>query len=149
MRGEKIYEYDLDITGVTDHGASLQSIMSGEQKVPPQGTRFDVTFEGPGKGRLSGRLRGVDYVRMRADGRIDLDLRATIETDAGDRIALSADGVSVLHEGEPILDLFENVRITTAAATYAWVNARQVWAVSVGDSAHVPVDLGILVDKRV
>jgi hypothetical protein len=34
----------------------------------------------------------------------------------------------VLHEGEPILDLFENVRITTAAATYAWVNARQVWA---------------------
>ena len=34
----------------------------------------------------------------------------------------------MLHEGEPILDLFENVRITTAAATYAWVNARQVWA---------------------
>jgi hypothetical protein len=66
---------------------------------------------------------------MRADGRIDLDLRATIETDDGHRIALSADGVSVLHEGEPILDLLENVRITTAAATYAWVNARQVWAV--------------------
>ena len=37
MRGEKIYEYDLDTTGVTDYGVSLQSIMSGEQKVPPQG----------------------------------------------------------------------------------------------------------------
>jgi hypothetical protein len=44
---------------------------------------------------------------MRADGRIDLDLRATIETDDGHRIALSADGVSVLHEGETILDLLE------------------------------------------
>ena len=80
-----------------DHGVSLQSIMPGEQKVPPQWTRFGVAFEGPGKGRLSGRLRGVDYVRRRADGRIDLDLRATIETD---------DGVGALHEGEPISDPF-------------------------------------------
>jgi hypothetical protein len=50
MRGEKIYEYDLDITGVTDHGVSLQSIMSGEQKVPPQATAFDASFEGPERG---------------------------------------------------------------------------------------------------
>ena len=129
MRGEKIYEYDLDITGVTDHGVSLQSIMPGEQKVPPQGARFDAAFEGPAKGRLSGRVRGVDYLRMRADGRIDLDIRATIETDDGHRIALSADGVGAPREGEPISDLFENVRLTTAAVTYAWVNARQVWGV--------------------
>ena len=129
MRGEKIYEYDLDITGVTDYGVSLQSIMSGEQKVPPQGTRFDIAVEGLGKGRLTGRVRGVDYARMRADGRIDLDIRATIETDDGHRIAFSADGVGTPREGEPILDLFENVRLTTAAATYAWVNARQIWGV--------------------
>ena len=129
MRGEKIYEYDLDLTGVTDYGVSLQSIMSGEQKVPPQGARFDAAFEGPAKGHLSGRVRGVDYLRMRADGRIDLDIRATIETDDGHRIALSADGVGAPREGEPISDLFENVRLTTAAATYAWVNARQIWGV--------------------
>jgi hypothetical protein len=129
MRGEKIYEYDLDTTGVTDYGVSLQSIMSGEQKVPPQGTRFDIAVEGPVKGRLSGRVRGVDYVRMRADGRIDLDIRATIETDDGHRIAFSADGVGTPREDEPILDLFENVRLTTAAETYAWVNARQIGGV--------------------
>jgi len=35
------------------------------------------------------------------DGR----LRATIETDDGQRIALSADGVGVPHAGEPIADL--------------------------------------------
>lgn len=65
---------------------------------------------------------------MRADGRIDLDIRATIETDDGYRIALSADGVGVPHVDEPIADLFENVCLTTAAADYAWVNMRQIWA---------------------
>ncbi len=128
MRGEKIYEYDLDFTGVTDYGVSLEAILAGKEKVPPQGARFDVAFEGRGKGRLTGRVRGVDYLRMRADGRIDLDIRANIETDGGHRIALSADGVGVPRPAEPIADLFENVTLTTAAAPYAWVNTRQVWA---------------------
>ena len=71
MRGEKIYEYDLDVTGITDYGVSLDAILSGKEQVPPQGARFDVAFEGRAKGRLSGRVRGVGYLRMRADGRID------------------------------------------------------------------------------
>jgi hypothetical protein len=128
MRAEKIYEYDLDITGVTDYGVSMESILAGQEEVPPQGARFDVAFEGNAAGRLSGRVRGVDYLRMRADGRIDLDIRATIETDDGFRISLSADGVAVLRQGEPIADLSENVTLTTAAASYAWVNTHQVWA---------------------
>ena len=127
MTGEKIYEYDVDITGVTDYGVSLESILAGKEKIPSQGARFDVAFEGNGTGRLSGRVRGVDYLRMRADGRIDLDIRATIETGDGFRIGLSADGVAVLRPGEPIADLRENVTLTTAAAGYAWVNARQIW----------------------
>src|SRR5208337_2889960 len=109
MTGEKIYEYDLDITGVTDYGVSLESILAGKAKVPTQGARFDVAFEGNATGRLSGRVRGVDYLRMRADGRIELDIRAAIETSDGFRIALSADGVAVLRPGEPIVDLCENV----------------------------------------
>jgi Protein of unknown function (DUF3237) len=128
MRGDKIYEYDLDFTGVTDYGVSLEAILSGKEKVPPQGARFDVAFEGRAKGRLSGRVRGVDYLRMRADGRIDLDIRATIETEDGHRIALSADGVGVPRATEPIADLCENVILTTAAANYTWVNTRQIWA---------------------
>jgi hypothetical protein len=128
MRGEKIYEYDLDFTGVTDYGVSMEAILSAKEKVPPQGARFDVAFEGRAKGRLSGRVRGVDYLRMRADGRIDLDIRATIETEDGHRIALSADGVGLPRVTEPIADLCENVCLTTAAANYAWVNTRQIWA---------------------
>ena len=127
MRGEKIYEYDLDVTGVTDYGVSLEAILAGKEKVPPQGARFDVAFEGRAKGRLSGRVRGIDYLQMRTDGRVGLDIRASIETDDGRRIALSADGVALPHTSEPIADLFENVCLTTAAADYAWVNTRQIW----------------------
>jgi len=129
MRGEKIYEYDLDVTGVTDYGVSLEAILTGKEKVPPQGARIDVAFEGRAKGRLAGRVRGVDYLRMRADGRVDLDIRAVVETDDGCRIALSADGVAVPRAAEPIADLLENVILSTVATDYAWVNTRQVWGV--------------------
>jgi hypothetical protein len=129
MTGEKIYEYDLDITGVTDYGVTLEATLAGKEKVPPQGARFDVAFEGRAAGRLSGRVHGVDYLRMRTDGRIDLDIRATIETDDGWRIALSAGGAAVLRPGEPIAGLCENVTLTTAAAGYAWVNTHQIWGV--------------------
>jgi hypothetical protein len=45
MRGEKIYEANLDITGVIDYGVTMDAIQSGKEKVPLQGTRFDVAFE--------------------------------------------------------------------------------------------------------
>ena len=129
MRGEKIYEVDLDITGVTDYGVTLQGILSGQETVPPQGIRFDVAFDGSATGRLAGRCRGVDYVRVRADGRIDLEIRGVIETENGSRIALSADGVAVPRTGEPIADLVENASYNTAAEDYAWVNTRQAWGI--------------------
>jgi hypothetical protein len=65
---------------------------------------------------------------MRADGRIDLDIRAVIETENGARIALSADGVAVPRAGEPIGELSENVSLSTAATDY-WVDALQAWGV--------------------
>jgi hypothetical protein len=127
MRGEKIYEYDLDVTGVTDYGVILEAILSGRERVPPQGARIDVAFEGRAIGRLAGRVRGVDYLRLRADGRIDLDIRAILETGDGRRIALSADGVGAPRAAEPVADLSENVSLSTAAEDYAWVNTRQIW----------------------
>lgn len=129
MTGEKIYEYDLDVTGMTDYGVSLDAILSGREEIPPQGVRIDIAFEGPAIGRLAGRVRGIDYARMRADGRIDLDIRAAIETEDGCRIALSADGAAVPRAGEPIADLCENVSLNTAATNYTWVNTRQVWGI--------------------
>jgi len=135
MRGEKIYECDLALTGVTDYGVSLDDILAGRKAVPPQGARFDLHVDGPCKGRLSGRQHGVDYVRMRADGRIDLDLHVIIETDDGQRIALSGDGQAAARNGEPVIDIFANIRLTTASTEYAWVNERQIWSVGTGDLA--------------
>ena len=129
MKGEKIYEYDLKITGMTDYGLALQSIVSGQSQVPSQGARIDVAFEGRATGRLTGRVSGVDYLKIRADGRMDLDIRAVIETEDGHRIALSADGVATVRVAEPVADLCENVVLTTAAEKYAWVHARQIWAI--------------------
>ena len=133
MNGEKIYEYTLDVTGIVDYGASLADVLAGVGKFPPQGVRIDVAFAGRAEGRLAGSVKGVDYTRMRADGRIDLDIRATLETDDGHRIALSADGIAVPRPGAPIADLWENVTLSTAAEAYAWVNTRQIWAIGTVD----------------
>jgi hypothetical protein len=135
MTGEKIYEYHLDVTGLTDYGISLDAILSGKVAIPPQGIRVDVAFAGPAVGRLAGTVRGVDYLRMRADGRVDLDIRATIETATGHRIALAADGVAMPRATEPVADLLENVTLSTAVEEYAWVNTRQVWGVGTVDLA--------------
>lgn len=129
MQGEKIYEYVVDIVGVTDFGVSMEAILSGEVPIPPQGARFDVAFDGRSTGRLSGRVSGVDYLRLRADGRMDLDIRGTFETEDGHRIALAADGVAVPQEGEPVAMLSENVRLDTDAEAYAWTRCRQIWGV--------------------
>ena len=92
MSYEKIFEYDLDIVGVIEYGASMEAVLAGQQSVPLQGAQFDVTLAGSIKGRMTGTIRGIDYLRVRADGRRELDLRATIDTEDGSRIAVSAQG---------------------------------------------------------
>lgn len=72
INGETIFEYDLDVTGATDYGVTMDAIFGGQEKIPLQGARFDIAFAGPVRGRLSGLLRGVDYLNVRADGRRDL-----------------------------------------------------------------------------
>lgn len=79
MQGEKTYEYEFDITGVTDYGVSMDAILAGKEMIPLQGARFDLAVTGRGKGRLSGRAHGVDYLRVRADGRIELDLHVGLD----------------------------------------------------------------------
>jgi uncharacterized protein DUF3237 len=135
MRGEKIYEMELDLAGVTDYGLSIEAILSGQKAIPLHGARFDLAVKGPFKGRLSGRAHGVDYVRVRADGRMELDLHLLIETDDGHRIAMSGDGQVALRPGEQVLDIFANVRLSTASKEYAWVNERQIWGVGTASLA--------------
>ena len=135
MRGEKIYEMELDLTGVTDFGVSVEAILAGQEAIPLHGARFDLAVDGRFKGRLAGRAHGVDYVRVRADGRMELDLHLIIDTDDGHRIALSGDGQVAPRPGEAVLDIFANVRLFTGSKEYAWVNERQIWGVGTATMA--------------
>ncbi len=135
MQGEVIYETELDLTGVTDYGVNVDAILSGKEAVPLQGARFDLAVNGRLKGRLSGRAHGVDYLRMRADGRIELDLHLIIETDDGHRISLSGDGQAAARNGESMLDIFANIRLSTASKEYSWVNERQIWGIGTASLA--------------
>jgi len=134
--GELLYEYSVSMTAVTDFGVSMEAIMAGQAAIPPGGARFDVWFEGEAKGKIAGNVVGCDYLRLRADGRFDLDIRAVFTTPEGHKIALSADGVCIPSPGSPVAELRENVALFTSAPEYAWVNPLQIWATGTVDLAE-------------
>jgi hypothetical protein len=141
IEGEKLYEYTLSVTGMVEYGASFQDIMAGQSPPPPGGLRVDVAFEGPMTGRLSGSVVGVDYITIRADGRVDLDIKAQITTDDGEKIAFAASGVGIAQPGLPTALLRENVTLTTASERYAWVNPLQIWGIGSVDFSTGTVNI--------
>ena len=143
MSYEKIFEYDLDITGVTDYGLNMEAVLTGQVSVPLQGAQFDIALVGPVKGRVSGSLRGVDYLRVRADGRRELELRGRIETDDGNRIAFTAEGVGSPRDGEPIVDLAVRIDLLTAAGALSWVNAKPAWGTGYADLAANKIHIDV------
>jgi hypothetical protein len=141
IESEKLYEYTLSVTGMVEYGASFQDIMAGQSPPPPGGLRVDVAFEGPMTGRLSGSVVGVDYITIRADGRVDLDIKAQITTDDGEKIAFAASGVGIAQPGSPTALLRENVTLTTASERYAWVNPLQIWGIGSVDFSTGKVNI--------
>lgn len=126
--GELLYEYTVRMTGLTEYGASFGALMAGEA-LAPEGARFDVHFEGEATGgKLTGQIKGVDYLRLRADGRFDLHIHAEVTTPEGLKIAVEATGVCLPEPGNPVAQLRENVTLFSGHPEYAWVNPLQVWA---------------------
>jgi hypothetical protein len=127
---------------------SLQVITGAPQKIGavPCGTRTTVpitggTFDGP---RLRGKvIGGGDWTLLRPDGVLELDLRATLETDDGALIDLRsfgyrhgpADVIAALGRGEtvePSRYYFRTLpRFETGATKYAFLN--RLLAVASGD----------------
>jgi hypothetical protein len=140
--GELLYEYTLKVTGMTQYGVSFEALMAGKVAPPPEGARFDLAFEGASRGpKLKGKVTGVDYLRIRADGRFELHIHAEITADDGQKIALHADGVALPRTGSSIADLRENVTLFTSSKDYAWVNALQVWGIGTVDLAAQVVNV--------
>jgi hypothetical protein len=114
----------------------------------PRGTRRTAPLSG---GRFEGpRLRGTvlpggsaDWQLLRADGVLELDLRATLQTDDGALIWMRSFGfrhgppevIAAIGRGEPVDPARYYFRITprfeTAHPTYAFLN--RVVAVATGD----------------
>ena len=140
--GELLYEYTVKITSVTEYGVSFASLMAGEVAPPSEGARFDAAFEGASHGpKLKGKVTGVDYLWMRADGRFQLHIHAEITAADGQKIALHADGVALPRKGSSIADLRENVALSTSSKDYLWVNALQIWGIGTVDLAEQVVRL--------
>jgi hypothetical protein len=137
---EKLYDLHARITNVTSYGVELTDILSGKRPPPPAGARFDVAFEGTLTGRLTGRVKGTDYAVIRADGCIELDVRAELSIDDGARVSLRAIGVATPKPGAPI-ELRENVRLETAYEAHAWVGRTPIWSLGAADLANGEIRL--------
>jgi hypothetical protein len=135
LKGELLYEYTAHFTNIVEYGTPLAAVLSGQAPIPPAGARFDIAFAGDVQGQLAGRLEAIDYLNVRADGRMDLDLRGTLTTPEGARIAFAAGGVCLPAPGSTEALLRENVRLSTAHADYAWLGTREIWAIGYADLA--------------
>ena len=98
----------------------------------PQGTRVVVTvtggsFEGP---KLRGTVdnSGGDWVTMRADRSIKLDVRALLHTEDGADILMTYTGIGTRETGE--LSIRTAPLFETGDERYAWLN--NVQAVGIG-----------------
>ena len=101
----------------------------------PQGDRLIIgvksgSFEGPKlRGQLVGGGPGSEWANNRPDGSQRVDVRLVLETDDGEFIGMTYNGVAVPED--------DTLKVTTAptfqtgAAKYAWLN--NVQAVGIGD----------------
>ena len=131
---ELIYEAEIHFTGMVEYGVSMDALSSRKVPIPRAGARFDQTFEGILHGpRLKGRISGIDYLYVRADGLFQLHLHAQVTTDDGTEISMSSEGISIQIDGEKLTQLRATVSLFTSSETYSWLNQLRLWAVGTFD----------------
>lgn len=100
--------------------ASLKPRMIGHV---PAGTRIDFPFSGTAtSSHWEGErpVSGVDYVTVRGDGNMDLDIHATIG-EKRETVAYQATGVSIAHEDNTASPQ-ELITFQTGNEDLAWLN---------------------------
>lgn len=133
-------------TPTLEHLFSLTATLREKPAVlmnAPQGSRVIVPVTG---GHFEGaRLRGTvdnsggDWVTLRADGSIKLDVRALLHTDDGADIFIRYEGVGVRIDGT--LRIVTAPLFETGDERYAWLNSVQAVArgISTGDKVTYEV----------
>lgn len=126
---QHLFDEEAYLTDITEYGVSWESLVKGKQLPPPQGARFDIAFEGKIFGdKINGKVKGVDYLMARGDGKFILALHATIVTDDGAVIALQEKGIMV-QSPDGNGQLYLTMNFSTAYSNYQWINGIQVWGV--------------------
>jgi hypothetical protein len=143
LPGELIYQYNLQVTGVTTDGASaFDAVVSGAAGIPRKGP--GTTSPGRGLSPASGyEERSPESatsisVPMAA---LTCHIHAEIATEDDKKIALFAAGVLNFRANSTVGDLRENVTLTTSEHGYAWVNPLQIWALGTVDIATCEVHI--------
>lgn len=125
---ELFFEEQIHLTNIREYGISWNEMTSGKSRPGPEGARFDLDFEGIVDGpQIKGKIKGTDYLEVRADGKFMLNIRAFIQTEDGKRIFVREDGILYPAEnGEAHIQL--NLQFTTHHPEYSWINNVQGWA---------------------
>lgn len=113
----------------------------------PAGVRIDFPFEGTATSEhWDGErpVKGVDYVTVRADGNMDLDIHATIG-EKKESVSYKAIGVSIANEDQSA-DPKELIVFQTGNEELAWLNNEV--AVAFGHGAGGKITLEIYLIKR-
>ena len=145
-----LFDEQVHLTGVIEYGISWSDLIAGKVMIPPQGARFDISFEGTLKGeQINGQIRGVDFLEVRADGRFMLNIQATILTNDGESIALHEDGVLTPQQDTGKADLFLNMKFACHSEKYNWLNKTNAWAYGQVEMAKGEVVVSAYSDSRV
>jgi hypothetical protein len=108
----------------------------------PSGMRIDFPFEGTATSEHwegSRPVRGVDYVTMRADGNMTLDIRATIG-EKRETVSYRGAGVSIVNEDQSA-DPKELVTFETGNEDLAWLNNEVGVAFGHGEAGKITIDI--------
>ena len=133
---ELLYTVTLNITAMKEYGVSFEALMAGEAVPPVEGARFDVAFEGTATGpKLNGAAEGIDYVRVRADGRFELHIHETIRTVDGQNISARGDGLATLRPEGGIADVGVNMTLFALSKEYTSLNRVPVRGIGTIDLA--------------
>jgi hypothetical protein len=111
----------------------------------PQGTRIDFPFEGSATSQhWEGErlVRGVDYVTVRADGHMDLAIRATIG-EKRETIAYRGSGVSIV-ESQTEANPQELITFQTGNEEFSWLNTAVAVGLGSGEGAEISLTIYII-----
>lgn len=140
---ELLFEEELQLTNIHEYGTKWDELTTGKVTPGPEGVRFDLDFEGTINGpQINGKIKGTDYLEVRADGKFMLNIHATVITNDGKHIAVREDGILFPKEnGKANIQL--NLQFTTHHPEYSWMNNVQGWAICEVDMQKGIVDVKV------